>query len=356
MAATTISVANQVKQWDSQFFREFIRENRFNRYQGTDTNSIIQLKEDLTKKPGDAISIPLIGALSGAGQTGNNAVVEGNEEAVSDYAHRVTVTPYRHGVRIDEWEEQKTAMAIRSEFKSLLKEWAMQKYRTAVLNGLGAVWNGTTYSTYAAATEGAKDTWLTNNSDRILFGAAIGNGSSNDHSAALLNVDATNDKLTKERVSLMKRMAKLANPIVRPYRINGDEEWYVMFASSLGFRDLKESLGTTHADARERGKSNPLFTDGDLVYDGVIIREIPEIASLGAVGNAGAAVSPAYLCGAQALGSVWAKRWATHTEEFDYGYTRGCEIRGFFGVEKLFFKSNKQHGMVTGYFATPADA
>ena len=354
MTLTTVSAANQVKQWDSQFFREFIRENRFNRYQGTDSNAIIQLKEDLVKKPGDALTIPLVAALSGAGVTGNT-LLEGSEEAVVDYGHRITINCYRHAVAIPEWEEQKTAMALRSEFKPLLKQWAMEKYRGMVLTGMGAVFDGTNYVALGSATEGNKDGWVTNNSDRILFGAAKGNLVTSDHSASLLNVDATNDKMTKEIVSLMKRMAKLADPIVRPYRVNGDEEWYVMFAGSLAFRDLKTSLGTTHTNAMERGKSNPLFTDGDLVWDGVIIREIPEIASIGAVGAASAVVAPVYLCGAQALGSVWGKRWATHTEERDYGFVRGCEIRGFMGVEKLFF-NNKQHGMVTGYVATPADA
>ena len=63
----------------ADFYREYIRTNRFARYQGTDANAVIQLKEQLTKKPGDALTISLVKALGGAGVTGNT-LLEGQEE------------------------------------------------------------------------------------------------------------------------------------------------------------------------------------------------------------------------------------------------------------------------------------
>ena len=128
-----------------------------------------------------------------------------------------------------------------------------------------------------------------------------------------------------------------------------------MFANSYSFRDLKASLATTNADAMQRGKSNPLFTDGDLVYDGVIIREVPEIASITGVGGGSIDVAPNYLCGAQALAHVIGKRWASTTETRDYGFVDGVAVAGFFGTEKLFY-NGKQHGMVTVYTSGAADA
>lgn len=356
MTLTTVSTANVVKQWDSEFYREYIRSNRFARYQGTDANAVIQLKEQLTKKPGDAITISLVKALSGAGVTGNT-LLEGQEEAIANYGQQVSIAAYRNAVAMTEWEEQKTALALRNAAKPLLKDWAMELNRSKVLDALGSFQQtaGGAITTYAGSSETVKDACLANNADRFLFGAARGNNAANDHSAALLEIDGTNDKLTKEVVSLAKRMAKLADPIVRPIRVNDDEEWYVMFAGSLAFRDLKASLATTHADAMQRGRSNPLFTDGDLVYDGVIIREVPEIAVISGVGAGGINVSPNYLCGAQALAHVIGKRWASKTETRDYGFVNGVAIEGFFGTEKLFY-NGKQHGLVTVYTAGVADA
>ncbi|KAF1692657.1 DUF4043 family protein [Pseudoxanthomonas koreensis] len=361
MTLSTVQTANVVKQWDADFYREYIRDNRFARYQGTDVNSIIQLKEDLTKKPGDALTLSLVAALSGAGVTGN-ALLEGAEEAMLNYGHQITIQAYRNAVALTEWEEQKTAMGLRKAAKPILKEWAMQLNKTHILNALGSVRaTAGTIVNYGSATEAQKDQWLQANLDRVLFGATLnntdgsgGDGGGADHSDSLLAI-ANTEKLTAAQVSLYKRMAKRADPIIRPVRVNGDEEWYVLFVDSLAYRDLKADLKSTLADARERGKGNPLFTDGDITYDGVIIREIPEIASLGGVGDSGATISPVYLCGAQALGHVIGKRWASVTEERDYKFVNGVAVAGFFGIEKLFFNA-KQHGVLTGYVAAAADA
>jgi len=355
MTLTTVQTANVVKQWDDEFYREYVRTNRFARYQGTDANSIIQLKEQLSKKPGDAITISLVRKLSGAGVTGNS-LLEGNEEAIANYGQQVSIAAYRNAVAMTEWEAQKSAIGLRNAAKPLLKDWAMELNRTKIIDALGSV-RGTDglIVKYSSATETQKDEWLTANSDRILFGSAVANTVAGDHSASLLNVDATNDKLTRGVVSLLKRRAKLANPIVRPVTVNDDEETYLMFAPSYAFRDLKADMAGVHSDARERGKSNPLFTDGDLMYDGVIIREIPEIAAIGTVGASAARVEPVYLCGAQALAHVIGKRWASSTETRDYGFVDGVAIAGFFGTEKMFF-NGVQHGVVTGYVAAAADA
>jgi N4-gp56 family major capsid protein len=349
MTLSTVSTANTVEQWDAQFYREYIRANRFSRYQGTDSNSIIQLKEQLTKKPGDAITISLVTALSGAGVTGNT-LLEGQEEAMGNYGHRVAIECYRHGVAITEWEEQQTAMALRAAAKPLLKDWAMQKNRAKVIAALSSIIPDTgIQEPYATATATERNEFIVSNSDRVLFGALVANHVSGVFATALATLDSTADKFTKAKVSLMKRIAKTADPIIRPVRVNDDEEWYVAFCGSLAFRDLKEDLASTHADAMQRGKSNPLFTDGDLVYDGVIIREVPEITALAAN------VGEVFLCGAQAVAHVIGKRWSSRGEERDYGFVNGVAVQGYFGTEKLVY-NGKQHGVVSGYMYAAADA
>ena len=349
MTLSTVATANTVKQWDADFYREYIRANRFSRYQGTDSNSVIQLKEQLTKKPGDALTISLVKALSGAGVSGNT-LLEGSEEALVDYGHSISIAAYRNGVAITEWEEQKTAMGLRAAAKPLLKDWAMELNRTKVIAALGAIVPDTgIQEAYSTATAAERNQFIVNNADRVLFGALKSNAVSGVFATALATLDATDDKFTYAKLSLMKRMAKTADPIIRPVRVNDDEEWYVAFCGSLAFRDLKASLATIHSDAMQRGKDNPLFTDGDLVYEGVIVREVPEIAAI-AANNA-----EVFLCGAQAVGHVIGKRWASKTEERDYGFVNGCAIEGYFGTEKLVYNL-KQHGVVTGYMYAAADA
>ena len=63
------------------------------------------------------------------------------------------------------------------------------------------------------------------------------------------------------------------------------------------------------------------------------------------------------------LGYGIAKRWNTVTEEFDYGDKHGVAVQEFGNFEKLTFGSGagdtddlKDHGIVTGFFASVADA
>lgn len=350
MTLSTVQTANVAKQWDAEFYREYIRANRFARYQGTDSNSIIQLKEQLTKKPGDALTISLVAALSGAGVSGNTQL-EGAEETLLNYGHQISIAAYRNGVAITNWEEQKTAIGLRNAAKPVLKDWAMELNRSKIITALGSVIpNAGGQVAYGSATATQRDEFIVSNADRVLFGAAKGNTKAT-FALSLAELDANADKLTRGVVSLAKRIAKTANPIIRPVRVNDDEEWYVMFTDSLSFRDLKADMATVHADARERGKSNPLFTDGDLVYDGVIIREVPEIGSL----SGSATTGQAFLCGAQALGHVIGKRWTSKTESRDYDFVNGVAIEGFFGTEKLVY-NGKQHGVVNVYTYAAADA
>jgi hypothetical protein len=81
MADTAAATGLTVQQWDAKFFSESLNANIFKPFMGTATNSVIQVKEDLTKKPGDSVTYSLVNKLSGAGVTGSSTL-EGNEEAM----------------------------------------------------------------------------------------------------------------------------------------------------------------------------------------------------------------------------------------------------------------------------------
>ena len=118
----------------------------------------------------------------------------------------------------------------------------------------------------------------------------------------------------------------------------------------------------SNREARPRDvERNPIFQDGDLIYDGVIIREIPEIPATGTVGAESARVEPVYLCGAQALGVAWGQEPKRITDDFDYGHQKGVGTVEARGIEKMRFPTGGSsalvdHGMVTGYVAAAADA
>ena len=66
MADSRVASGLTVEQWDDKFFTEYLTENRYSGEMGTDESSIIQVKENLTKKKGDRVNFALV--RSGRGQ------------------------------------------------------------------------------------------------------------------------------------------------------------------------------------------------------------------------------------------------------------------------------------------------
>lgn len=364
---TTVPTNLVPEQWTDNFFKEYIRTGFFSKYYGTSPTDVIQVREDLVKKSGEKVWFELINRLTGAGVSGSTVLV-GNEEKLSQRSFGLTVAQYRHAVEIADFEQQKTLVDLLDAGKDLLMDWAQEHTRDKIIAALSSI-NGVLLT---ASTDTQRNAWLVDNADRVLFGAARSNNAANDYSDCMATIDTTNDKLTYSVVSLAKRMAKLGTPRVRPLRTKSDgQEWYVMFAPSYAFRDLKGSLATINQNAEVRGSQNPLFTDGDLVWDGVIIREVPEIPVIAqnatynqAVGNVNAPVAPCYLVGGQALGLAWARRWQPiRRSEDDYGDKIGVGVRGTYNVDKLTFGTNastetddqKDNGMVTVYVSGAGD-
>lgn len=362
MANTTVATASKAEVWRKNYFAEYVRDSRFKRYMGMSPNSPIQMIKDLTKKAGDTVNIPLLTRLQGAGVTGDSTL-EGNEEALGNYNHAIEVDQLRNAVSLGHFEDTTTEMDLLAAAKPMLKAWSMEQLRDDIIEALGSPALDNT--AYASATEAQKDAWLDANTDRILFGAAVGNlsqsapagGATNDHSASLANIDSTTDVLSAAIVDLAARLARTADPHIRPIRVAEDEEYFVMFVPSVAMRDLRDDSAMSQAnrDARERGKDNPLFRGGDLLYSGVIIREVPEIAVISGVGAASIDVAPCYLMGAQGVGVAWSEEPKPIKDDRDYGNIKGRGISEIRGVDKLFY-NNVQHGVFTLYVSGVADA
>lgn len=359
MAETYVPSGLTVQQWDERYFREYLAQNWFRQFMGTGTSKMIQVKEDLTKKPGDAVTLTLTNKLTGSAKDANETL-EGNEEDVTLRSMIIRVREYSHAVKFSKFEAQKTAIDLRQAHKDVLMDWNMELDRDNIIEAMMSI-NGVAYG---SASEAQKDAWLADNADRVLFGAAKSNNASNDHSAALAQIDGSADKLTPNAIALMKRIALTANPKIRPFKARGsigDSDAYVLFAHPLHVRDL--SLDATfvaaNREARNRGQQNPLFTGADYIWENVAIytiEDIPVVAS-------GVQVAPAFFCGAQALGVAWSMRPQTVEEEFDYKRKMGLAIKQWYKVEKMRFGTGdtdtsdpKDHGMVTGWFAAVADA
>ncbi len=168
MADSRVATGLSVEQWDDKFFTEYLTENRFAGEMGTNEANIIQVKENLMKKPGDRITYALVNRLTQDAVTGRDTM-EGNEEDMISRSFEQIVNKRRNAVRFAEVDEQFSAISLRNAAKHTLKDWSMKDTETLIIQALASI-NGVQY---ASATETQKDAWLTDNADRVYFGERL---------------------------------------------------------------------------------------------------------------------------------------------------------------------------------------
>jgi N4-gp56 family major capsid protein len=366
MSEVTLASASEKAVWLKNYFAEYVRESGFKPYMGRSSSSIIIAKYELQSESGKTINIPLILRLTGNGVTGS-AVLDGAEEDLGNYNCALSVDWRRNAVRVPKSTSYRTEIDLFGAAKDMLKQWEAEKLRDDIIKAmLSVVTTGDTTVLLGDSTAANRNAYNAANSDRLLFGKLKSNYSAT-WATAVGNIDTTDDRCTATAMSLMKRIAKSADPHIRPFRSEDGREYFVAFHGGRTFRDLKadSTMSQVNREARPRDVSaNPLFQDGDLIYDGIIHREIPEIDDIAGsgtydmdgIGNSSADVRPVFLCGQQAVGIAWGQEPMMKTDlTKDYSFRPGVAIEELVTVKKLAF-NGKQHGMVTGFFAAAADS
>ena len=298
MATTAIATSHglTLEQWNASLYETYQEKTFWGKFKGTDENSPVQVKRDLTKSKGDQVTFGLAGTLSGAGVAGNNplsytaleGIGSGNEEAMVFYDQGVTIDQVRNGVRIaGAMDEQRVAFSMRNQAKSQLTD------------------------------------WMARNEDAALFTAI--------NTCDIVDISATHTAVTLDAIVDMKKEAMFpsgSTKKIRPITLKGGEEVFVLGINPTDAAALKKSTDfkQIHLDASARGDMNPIFTGALGVYNGVIIHEH---SSFGA--------ATPVLFGAQAAFLAYADEVIYGEEEFDYGNQTGFMIGSIRGVELAVF-------------------
>jgi hypothetical protein len=398
MALTANHVNNEVIKFRKNAAIDFLRKSRFDPFMGADSTSVIVRMSDLTGD-GKEINIPLVTQLSGTGV--GAGLLRGNEEQIDSYGFPVWADWARNAVANNRAVNKESSFSIRSTARSLLSGWSRRIVRDDIVDALLSIPTAAVQANRLTATGGGnrvngvkwsaastaqKNAWVTANVDRVVFGSVISNYSTTFATAAA-NVDSTNDKMTAAVGSLMKNVAQQTGvsasnpgvynglPKITPFQMKStDQEWYVCFLGSRAMRDLKADpvMSQANRDAREREgadptKSNPIFTGGGLIFDGVIYLEIPEITQrllLAGIGASSIAVEPVFLCGQGALAYAMGQMpRPTTLEDGDYDFITGMGIEAQYGVGKVAKISMGDSsnalvdwGIVTGFVSGVANA
>lgn len=334
-----------VRLWAKRLFVESLRETFVDRFIGTDKNSIVQMRDELTKSAGDRVTFGLRLQLVGAGVQGDNTL-EGNEEALTTYNDTIIIDQLRHAVRSKgKMSEQRVPFSVRQESMDGLKDWWADRIDTWFFN-------------QAAGFTAQTDVRYTG------LNAAIAPDSSHIYRPNSRTTDqslTTGDEMSLAHIDIMIARAKGFSSAgsgtipMRPISYKGGS-YYVMFIHPYQTQQLRTNYNNgAWADlqkARLLGSGsdeNPIFTGGSFlgIYNGVVIHESVRVPN-GVHSTTGAAVTNArraVMCGAQALAMATGRddsgpekmNWVE--ELFDYNNQLGVAAGMIAGMKKTQFNS-----------------
>ena len=220
--------------------------------------------------------------LSGAGRT-ENEVLEGNEESLTTYSDSFYINELVHAVRVkgeDTIDVQRVNHNLRDEARSALADWyADRQSLWFFIQMSGYTASSITYrgvSTALSAVYQGNNTVTAPSTNRKIFATGSADETVNADSTATFSL---------ELIDYAKEKAMLANPKVRPIRINGENK-YVMYLHPTQVTDLRTNTSTgqwldIQKAAMMGGKisGNPIYSGALGEYNGVILRESEDVVT-----------------------------------------------------------------------------
>ena len=343
-----------VEEWDAMIAQEYLSMLWFRNLMGPSQFAPIQVKTDLLKGAGDAITIGLRSQLQG-GRVDGSQKGAGQEGRVAFYGQRLTIEEVRHLVKFERvnMSQKRVAWDILNQGREALVEKAEIALEEDIIAALGVVTTGKVQGRY-------------------LYGAADSNYGGT-HATDLQNIDNTDDKLTTNMIRIAKRKALIpvnATAKIRPMRVKvgmNFEEWFVFVGHPYSIRDLVDS-DAAYRNAQllippGSNSESPLFTGNAFrgSYDGVLIYEYDRIELIASTIQ----VSHNHFLGAQAAAVVWGQmpKFGEDHGEFDLGHDKVYEIDEIRGVEKIVYNraaddagiTNEDNGQIHVFAAAVAD-
>lgn len=349
--ATTAYPTNHplaVKLWSKRLMREALKETYASRFMGTTKDSLIYVKDDLSKSAGDRIRIGLRMQLSGQGIVGDGTL-EGNEEALTTYTDNLLIDQLGHAVRSDgEMSEQRIPFSVREEAMDGLRDWWADRIDTAFFNQIAG--NTSISETYAGMNLPTAPTGTASANARIIYGSGTTSTTASLTATTTASASARGLIFTPAVIDHAVNFAKIASPLIRPLRVNGQYK-YVMFIHPNQTRQLRTNNAANTVTwydimrARVQGgemDTNPIFNGALGEYNGVILHESTRVPTVTVSGNNNFYRS--ILCGAQAACFGTGRRdsgsqmkWVE--ELFDYENQLGVSARMIWGLKKTVYNS-----------------
>jgi N4-gp56 family major capsid protein len=324
---TTIASTSALRKqlWEKKLFDKIIAGTFFNRFTSDSMNSIVWRKNDLMGQQGDKITFGLTTTDPDdhEGVTGSTTL-EGNEIDLDFGSFDIELEVFRQAVRHGKKSKKRASFDLTAEEEEFLRKWYASKLDNI---HFAKAYASTTINCYMNST-----TFTVGSSAATAYGA----------------VDATNGKLTPALISKAKVVAKTGNGgaahRIAPIMVGGSE-LYVLVTSEDTMYDLRQNaaMQTAQRDALERGKNNPIFKGGDLLYDGVLITPCERTNS--GTNASSVPYSENLFMGKCALASAWGEKFKLINKTFDYEYQKGTAAEMYMNVAKSKFE-DQDYGLI----------
>lgn len=359
MAVTSYGIndALAVKLWSKKLAVEISKATAISPLIGLGTNSIIQLKDEPMKGKGDQVTFGLRRQLVGDGVT-EAQVLQGNEEALSTYSDKLTINELDHAVRVKNdqtIDAQRIPFDLRDEATAGLGDWYADRMSMAFFMQVGG---------YTAPTLNFEGRVITIKPVHYLFNTPTAptnvvrpNARAQDEN--LIAGDVFNLALIDTAVE----RAKLANPRIRPVRVDGNDK-YVMYIHPIQTTDLRTNTSTGQwldiqkAVYQGTKQDNPIYQGSLGEYNGVVLREAEHVVT--GVNSSTLAqittVRRAVLLGAQSAVVGFgmnntADKYKMVEELFDYQRELGVSVQTILGMKKTVFNSADFGAVVVSTYA-----
>lgn len=349
-----------VKLWSKKLAVEVLKETYATRFMGEDTNSLIQIKDELEKSPGDKITYGLRMQLAGLGVIGDGTL-EGNEESLTTYSDAIVINQLRHAVRsAGRMSQQRVPFSIRDEALAGLRDWWTNRLDLSFMNQLGC----NTAEVNFVATGGTQNTGLqapfsltTSNPADVHYisaNTATTWGDENITTTNTFNLTMLDKAVERATGSLGLGTSNTGYAPIRPIKMNGSE-WYVQFLHPYQVTDLRINTATGQwLDIQKAAMTggevddNPLFTGALGCYNSTILHKdvrVPTGVNSATSTTSVTTVRRAPFAGAQAVMLAFGResgpeRYTWVEELFDYENQLGVAAGLVFGMKLTTFNSD----------------
>lgn len=364
---------NETRWLINDYYKPYIRASGFDRFMGEGADAVFRVFRENKTDGGKDIVIPLLGTIKNAGVS-DGQVLEGNEVDLEQFVDKLTCRWRRNAVKVPKSSSYRSNMDILRVAGPSLRDWAARiVLKVGIIDQLnGIVVPGVTgadgfaaadtVTTYTAATAAQRNAFIVANADRVQFGALVSNASSGVMATALATLDSTDDRMSTAVLDLARERAAATadisstTPAIQPYMTKDGEEWYVVFVQRRQMRDLRRDakLIASYQQGMPRGEDNPLFRNGDVIWNGMIVKEIADQPVIAGAGAAGIDVAQATLVGQSAIAIAWGQmpRLITDNDQ-DYEFRPARAIEECIGIKKTSF-GGVQYGAYSLFTAAPA--